>query len=191
MDNEMRFIFRNRDEWRSWLIQNHTKSEGIWVIYYKKHTGKESLSYNEGVEEALCFGWIDSLVKSIDQQMYMQKYTPRRKNSVWSETNRKRVQKMIETGKMTTAGLKMVEVARKNGQWEKAYGQALNSEMPKDLEKALQENPKAKENFYRFAPSHQRIYIHWLNSAKREETRLKRIDKIVTLAEQGKKPGII
>lgn len=191
MDNKDQLMFRNRDEWRSWLEQNHDKSDGIWVIYYKKHTGKESLSYNEGVEEALCFGWIDSQIKSIDSQMYMQKYTPRRKGSVWSETNRKRVQKMTEAGKMKQAGLKMVEIAKNNGQWDKAYGKTPDSEMPGDLKNALEENPKAMENFYKFAPSHQRMYIHWLNSAQREETRFKRIDKIVKLAEQGKKPGII
>lgn len=183
-------FFINRDEWRTWLEQNHDKSDGIWIIYYKKNSGRKSLTYNEGVEEALCFGWIDSLVKSIDQHMYKQKYTPRRKNSVWSDVNRKRVEKMIEEGKMTVSGMKLVQEAKQNGQWDKAYGKNVKHDMPDDLFKALSENKTALENFFRFGPSLQNTYIYWLKRAKRAETREKRIEKIIKLSAENRKPGI-
>jgi uncharacterized protein YdeI (YjbR/CyaY-like superfamily) len=190
MPEQNGLFFSNRDEWRSWLELNHDKSDGIWVIYFKKNSGKKSLGYSEGVEEALCFGWIDSLVKSIDNERYKQKYTPRRKNSVWSEINRKRVEKMVNEGKMTAAGLKMIEEAKQNGHWQRAYGTAIKQEMPEDLIQALLKSKKAHEHFFKFAPGHQNTYIYWLNSAKRRETRLKRIEKIIKLSEENKKPGI-
>jgi uncharacterized protein YdeI (YjbR/CyaY-like superfamily) len=191
MPEQTEFFFKNRSEWRQWLEQNHSKSDGIWVVYFKKHTKKESLSYNEGVEEALCFGWIDSIVKSIDSERYKQKYTPRRNGSVWSDVNRKRVEKMIKEGKMTHAGLKPIEEAKKNGQWEKAYGARIRPEMPEDLLVALQANKIALENFTKFAQSHQTTYIYWLNSAKRTETRNKRIAQIINFSEKNKKPGMM
>ena len=191
MTEQTELYFKNRDEWRKWLEKNHTQSDGIWMVYYKKHTKKESVSYNDAVEEALCFGWIDSLIKSIDGERYKQKYTPRKKNSVWSDLNRKRVGKMIKEGKMTEAGLKLVDEAKKNGRWENAYAMKGKPEMPDDLLNALKKNKKAHENFMKFAPSHQNTYIYWLNSAKREETRKNRIEKIVNLVENNTKPGIM
>ena len=101
MDELERLSFKNRDEWRNWLKDYHNIAKGIWLIYYKKHTKKPSVYYNDAVEEALCFGWIDSLVKRIDDERYMQKYTPRNPNSSWSELNKQRVEKMIAEGKMT------------------------------------------------------------------------------------------
>ncbi len=110
----MNTIFcRNRTEWRSWLEQNHTSESEIWLIYMKKHTKKETVSYNDAVEEALCFGWIDSLVKRIDKESYMQKYTPRKPKSVWSLANKKRLEKMISEKKMTQPGIEMVEIAKR------------------------------------------------------------------------------
>lgn len=183
--------FENRFLWREWLIANHNNSEGIWMVYYKKQSKKKSISYGEAVEEALCFGWIDSRIKSIDNERYMQKYTPRRKNSLWSKVNRERVEKMIQEGKMTAFGMAKVEEAKKNGQWEKAYGARLKPEMPEDLRKALQKNEKAFYNFQNFPASSQTTYIYWLNSAKRPETREKRINNIVQFAFENRKPGII
>ncbi len=185
------FFFKNRQEWRKWLEKNHDKNDGIWVVYYKKHTKKESLSYNEAVEEALCFGWIDSQIKSVDSECYKQKYTPRRKDSVWSLVNKKRVEKMIKEGKMTEYGLKLIEEAKKNGKWDMAYGSRVQQEVPEDLIKALKKKKKAYENFMKFAPSHQTTYIYWLNSAKREETRKKRIEKIIEFSEKNTKPGML
>lgn len=191
MQEQEEFFFADRQEWRKWLNLNHNKSDGIWVVYFKKHVAKPSLKYHKGVEEALCFGWIDSTVKTVDNERYKQKYTPRRKNSVWSEINKNRVGKMIKEKKMTEAGLLLIEEAKKNGQWEKAYGTRKKSEMPTDLKESLSKNKAALENFQRFAPSHQNTYINWLNAAKRDETRKKRIKQIISFAEMNKKPGLI
>jgi uncharacterized protein YdeI (YjbR/CyaY-like superfamily) len=146
MIEQQELFFKNRDEWRDWLEKNYSKSEGIWIVYFKKHTKKETLTYNEGVEEALCFGWIDSIVKSIDNEMYKQRYTPRRKNSVWSEVNKKRVEKLIQEKKMTEAGMKPVEEAKKNGKWAKAYSFKEKPAMPDDLLVELKKDKKAFEN---------------------------------------------
>ena len=114
-------------EWRAWLEHNHSREREIWIGYYKKHTGKKSITYNEAVEEALCFGWIDSLVRKVDENIYMQKYTPRKKTSVWSLTNVRRVEKMNALGKMTPEGLSIVEEAKRNGKWKEAYGEGENA----------------------------------------------------------------
>ena len=127
------FNFKNRDDWRNWLEENFKTEKEIWLIYFKKHTKKLSVSYDEAVEEALCFGWIDSTVKTIDDERYMQKYTPRNENSIWSKVNKKRAEKMLEQDKMTEHGMKLVEVAKKNGNWDKAYSSSDNYDMPKEL----------------------------------------------------------
>jgi len=184
-------LFQNRNEWRNWLEKNHDKYKGVWLIYYKKHTKKESVTYNDGVEEALCFGWIDSIVKTVDNERYTQKYTPRRKNSIWSKINKDRVEKMIKEGKMTIFGMAKVEEAKKNGEWDKAYGMRIKPELPDDLKTELQKNELAWKNFSNFADSYQTTYIYWLNSAKRLETREKRINEIVKLSLENKKPGTL
>jgi len=184
-------FFKNRDEWRKWLTQNHDANDGVWLIYYKKHTGKESVSYNDAVEEALCFGWIDSVIKSIDNERYKQKYTPRRKNSIWSKLNKSRVEKMMEQGLMTEYGLKKIDEAKKNGLWNKAYGSREKPEIPQELLDALEKDKIAKENFMNFANSHQTTYLYWYLSAKRPETRAKRLAQIVEFAHKNQKPGMM
>ena len=189
MTEQEPIIFTDRDEWRAWLEVNHAQAEEIWLGYYKKHTGKKSVKYDEAVEEALCFGWIDSLIKRVDENIYKQKYTPRKKGSVWSIVNKKRVKQMIDTGKMTSAGLKKVEEAKRNGNWASAYGTAKEEEMPDDLLKALKKNKKAFQNFFAFTKSIRNRYISYINAAKREETRQKRILIILENAENNIKPG--
>ena len=117
---------------------------------YEVIRGKESVSYNDAVEEALCFGWIDSVIKSIDNERYKQKYTPRRKNSIWSKLNKSRVEKMMEQGLMTEYGLKKIDEAKKNGLWNKAYGSREKPEIPQELLDALEKDKIAKENFMNF-----------------------------------------
>jgi uncharacterized protein YdeI (YjbR/CyaY-like superfamily) len=182
---------KNRDEWRAWLDKNHSTENKIWLIYYKKHTKKPTVSYNEAVEEALCFGWIDSIVKRIDDETYMQKYTPRKKNSIWSLLNTKRVEKMISEGKMTKVGFDQIDIAKKNGQWGKAYSSQIKSEIPDELVKALKANPVAFNNFNNFSPSNQNNYIGWVISAKRPETIKKRIEFVVERSEKNLKPGMM
>ena len=188
----METIFcKDRNEWRIWLEQNHSSEKEIWLIYYKKHTKKPTVTYNEAVEEALCFGWIDSLVKTIDNETYMQKYTPRKDNSVWSLVNKKRAEKMISEGKMIKAGFDKIEIAKKNGQWEKAYTSQKKIEMPNYLEKELKKNKLAWKNFNNFANSYQNMYIGWVTAAKRPETREKRISIVVERSVKNQKSGMI
>jgi len=191
MDDIIEILFTNREEWRNWLEKNHNKSKGIWMVYYKKHTLKESVNYNDAVEEALCFGWIDSIIKTIDNERYKQKYTSRRKNSVWSKLNKERVTKMIKEGKMTNFGLIKIEEAKKNGAWEKAYSVGTKQELPEDLKTELKKNQIAWQNFQNFAESYQNMYIFWLNNAKRAETREKRIKEIVKRVSENLKLGMV
>ncbi len=182
---------RNRLEWRNWLEKNHSDFNEIWLIYYKKNTKKETISYNDAVEEALCFGWIDSLVKSIDNETYMQKYTPRKPQSVWSLINTKRVEKMIQQNKMTKVGLEMVEIAKNNGQWDKAYSSKTRFDIRKELILALKLEPTAFKNFFNFPPSSQNNYVGWILSAKKEDTKKRRIDFVVERSKKNLKPGMM
>jgi len=183
-------FFETREEWRKWLEFHHDKSDGIWLVYYKKNTRIPSVAYNEAVEEALCFGWIDSKVQTIDELRYRQIFTPRKPRSVWSELNKQRVEMMIEAGKMTPAGLVKIEVAKKNGQWEKSYNWKEPAGLPDDLKTALLQNPQVWENFNRFSKSSQNTYIYWISAAKRAETRQNRISKVVDLSAKNIKPGM-
>ncbi|MFC2104415.1 YdeI family protein [Bacteroidota bacterium] len=182
---------KNRDEWRAWLENNHAFTNEIWLIYYKKHTKKPTVVYDEAVEEALCFGWIDSTVKRIDEEIYMQKYTPRNDKSMWSLVNKKRVEKMIKEKKMTKAGLQKVEIAKKNGQWKKAYTSQQKIEIPEQLKNALKSNKTAWLNFNKFAPSYQNLYSGWVASAKKPKTIEKRISIVVERSEKNEKPGML
>lgn len=181
-------MFPDRDAWRVWLEANHDKSDGIWLAYYKKDTGKASVQYEEAVEEAICFGWIDSQVKTIDDERYMQRYTPRKKSSVWSETNKERVVKMVEQGRMTEYGMAAVLVAQKGGHWDDLTP-VDNLEMPLELETALAANAEAAGKYEHLGPSHQKQYLYWIHSAKTDETRKKRVKKTVKMLVQGKLPG--
>lgn len=182
---------KNREEWRLWLKQNHNSESEIWLIYMKKHTQKETVSYNDAVEEALCFGWIDSLVKSIDKDSYMQKYTPRKPKSVWSLVNKKRVEKMIQEGKMTKPGFEIIEIAKQNGQWNKAYSSKTKLKMPDELLKVLKANPTAFKNFNNFPPSARNNYIGWVLAAKREDTIVRRINFVIEQSEKNLKSGLM
>ncbi len=184
-------IFETRIDWRQWLAENHDNSEGVWMVYYKKHTKKRCVSYNDAVEEALCFGWIDSIVKTVDNEKYKQKYSPRRKNSIWSKLNKSRVDKMIKAGLMTPFGLAKMEEAKKNGQWDKAYETSKMPKMPKEFKQALEKDIEAYTNFMNFAKGYQRDYLIWYISAKRQETKEKRLIQIIERSKQNKKPGML
>ncbi len=173
----------DRITFRQWLKQNHATSKGIWLVYYKKNSGKPSISYPEAVKEALCFGWIDSRVNAINDERYMQVFTPRKAKSVWSALNKKYIAELLEQNLMTEAGLKIIEIAKQNGQWE-SLDKVEALEIPDDLAKAFKKNKTAKTNFEKFAPSSRKLILQWLASAKREETRQKRIEEAVTLAAQ-------
>lgn len=182
---------KTRKEWREWLKGNHHRQEGIWLVYYKKHTGKPRIPYEDAVEEALCFGWIDSIVKRVDEEIYVQKFTPRRKRSLWSKLNRIRALKLIDAGRMTPYGMEKIEEAKKKGTWQDAYTSQKKVEMPEDLKDALGSNKIAESFFNVLSPSYKNRYINWVNFAKREKTRSDRIAKVVEYCTGGIKPGMI
>jgi uncharacterized protein YdeI (YjbR/CyaY-like superfamily) len=182
---------KTRSEWRKWLRKNHDKVNELWLIFYKKETGKPSIDYEEAVEEALCYGWIDSLVKKIDAEKYARKFTPRKKKSMWSEINKKRVRKVIQEDRMTKYGLVKIEVAKKNGSWDKQTKNAeISYETPKDFIVALDKNKKAKSNFDRISSSQKKRFYMWINIAKKEETRERRIKESIELLGKNKELGL-
>ena len=182
---------KNRKQWRNWLTKNHDKeTEGIWLIFYKKNTGQLTLDYEESVEEALCFGWIDSIIKKIDDEKYVRKFTPRKDKSQWSELNKKRTDKMIKEGRMTEIGLAKITEAKKSGIWRQDSRPSISFDLPSEFAEVLASNKKAKENFEGLASSYQKQYIAWITAAKRPETKKKRIIESIALLEQGKKLGI-
>ena len=185
-----KYLFKNRVEWREWLKEHHRSDSEVWLVYYKKHTGKRSIRYDEAVEEALCFSWIDSEVKRIDEEKYMQRYTPRKENSNWSESNKRRIKKLVESGLITHAGLEKVEKAKRDGSWNRLDDIDKELVIPIDLKAALAENPIADEHFEKFSSSNKKQYLWWLKSARKAETREKRIQDIVSRAEENIKPGM-
>lgn len=181
--------------WRKWLKNNHDKKSVIWLIHYKKHTGKPSLAYNEAVEEALCWGWIDSLIRRIDEERYMQKYTPRKPRSTWSKHNVRRVEKMIRSGRMQPAGLELYNYAKDNGllpdmSEDLVKGERIFPEAPEFICDALRENPEAERHFNSLAPSYKLQYLGWIMSARKEETRFRRLKEAIDLLNSGKKLGM-
>jgi len=180
-----------RDEWRSWLESNGTKESVIWLVFYKRHSGKRSLPYSDAVEEALCFGWIDSIIKRFDDERYIQKFTPRKEKSTWSSLNVRRVRDMIKEGRMTDRGLVLFKYAEENGLLpEPAQKLKKDLVIPGFVTNALSENKKAEKHFKTLAPSYKRLYIRWIMNAKREETQIKRVQEMIGLLNEGKKPGL-
>ena len=188
-DNRTLYITKRKD-WRKWLRKNHKAKQEIWLIYFKKHTGKPRIPYDDAVEEALCYGWIDSTVKRIDDERYAQKYTPRRAGSTWSKLNIERAKKMVKQKKMTKTGLVLFRQARS----VKTSRQNIKQKsliIPTDLKDALMKNNKAWENFSKFAKGYKRTYIMYISTAKKNETRMRRIKKIVELAEKNIKSAML
>jgi len=169
--------------WRIWLEQNHTRLKGVWVISYKKNAGKPRFEYDEAVEEALCFGWIDSKPNKLDHERSMLWFAPRKPGTGWSKINKERAERMIAAGLMAPAGLAKIEVARKDGSWNSLDAiEAL--EIPTDLEQALSAYPSAQGNFEAFPRSVKRGILEWISNAKTPVTRAKRIEETARLAGQ-------
>lgn len=192
MKQDKTLYVTNRDDWRQWLKKNHGSQREVWLIYYKKHTGRPTIPYEDSVEEALCYGWIDSILKRIDDQKFVRKFTPRNDRSIWSELNKKRTKKMIEQGRMTKAGLaKFKQAGKQKDKETKDRPAGKRLVIPPDLKKALSTNRKALENFNNFAPGYRRLYIAWITDAKRPETREKRIKQTLKWSAENKKPGMM
>ena len=181
-----------RSEWRRWLSKNHGRvKEGIWLVFHKKATGKPCIDYEAAVEEALCFGWIDSLVRRIDDDTYCRKFTPRKDRSAWSSLNKKRIAKIIKEGRITQFGLAKVDAAKRSGRWNlEPRRPVLKSYVSQELLAALGQNKKAKDAFEKLAPSHQKHFMGWILIAKRPETRAKRVREALALLERAQKLGL-
>ena len=188
MEQEIETFYpKNRQEWRSWLQDNHDKKQNIWLIYYKQKSKIPTVSYSDAVDEALCFGWIDSKAKSIDEVKFMQFFSKRKEKSVWSKINKEKIEMLISSGLMTPAGLAIIEKAKANGSWT-ILDEVEALIIPPDLEEAFSQKLNAKTYFQSLSRTDQRNILQWLVLAKRPETRQKRIDEIVDLAELGQKP---
>ncbi|MBW4417829.1 MAG: YdeI/OmpD-associated family protein [Myxacorys californica WJT36-NPBG1] len=177
----------DRTAWREWLEKNHAISSGIWLVYYKVKSGKPSVRYSEAVKEALCFGWIDSKVKSLNEDCYMQIFTPRKPKSVWSKLNKQYVEELISQGLMTEVGLQKINAAKQDGSWT-TLDQIEALIVPVDLKQALEANEAAKRNFEAFSNSIKKNILIWIASAKRSETRLKRIEQTISSVAQNQNP---
>ena len=177
-------------EWRSWLRVNHDSEMVVWLIFYKKETGTPCIAYDSAVEEALCYGWIDSIIKKIDDKTYARKFTPRKEKSNWSDLNKKRAAKLIKNKRMTKIGLAAITAAKKNGMWERFAPPTNRITMPQDFQKALNNKKIAKQQFEKLAPGYRNQYIMWVSAAKRPDTRERRIKESLELLERGEKLGM-
>ena len=175
----------NREKWRAWLKKHHQSESEVWLIYFKKHTGRPRISYDHAVEEALCFGWIDSIGKRIDEEKFAQKFTPRRDRTKWSALNKGRVRKLIREGRMTESGLAKIDLAIL-GEEPQAKQSKGDLDIPRFIKQALMANTKAWEKFRNLATSQRSAYIRWITDAKKEETRKRRLQETIVRLEQTK-----
>jgi uncharacterized protein YdeI (YjbR/CyaY-like superfamily) len=181
------FSPQNSQEWRKWLEENHIIKNAIWLIYYKKKSKIPSIEYNDAVDQALCFGWIDSKSKPIDDEKYMQFFSKRKPKSVWSKINKNKIERLTAEGQMAQAGLDIIQIAKENGSWF-ILDDAESLIIPQDLSIELEKNPVAQDFFINLSRSNKRNLLQWLVLAKRAETRQNRIKEIVDLANLGRKP---
>ncbi len=181
------FYPKNRQEWREWLRNNHDKKKSVWLIYYKKNSNTPTVSYSDAVDEALCFGWIDSKSKPVDKVKFMQFFSRRKEKSVWSKVNKQKIERLTREELMSESGFAIIEKAKQNGSWT-ILDEVEALIIPADLEKEFQKRRKAKEYFLSLSRSDKRNILQWLVLAKRQETRAKRITEIVELADKNQKP---
>lgn len=179
--------FATAKAWEMWLKKHHAQQPGIWIQFYKKASGVQTITYKEALDVALCYGWIDSLVNKYDAQSYIQKFTPRGPRSIWSQVNTEHVARLIKEGKMTPAGLEKVEAAKQDGRWARAYASPKNVAMPEDFNAALSKNKKAKAFFETLNKANTYGIITRLHFLKRPETRARRIAEFIAMLERGEK----
>ena len=182
------FLAQTVDEWRDWLAEHHDSESEVWLVFYKRHTGVASIDYKDALDEALCFGWIDSLVKRLDDRRYARKFTPRRADSRWSTANRKRYAALKASGRLKPAGLERAPTDRTYGPPPPRL--ELPSKLPPYIEAALRKRPAALRCFEALAPSQRRRYVAWIESAKREETKARRLKEAIRLLAAGKVLGL-
>lgn len=184
LDDRPRFHPETREEWRSWLAEHHATAPGVWLVSWKRSTGRASLPYEDVIEEALCFGWVDSTARTLDGERSMLLMAPRRPTSTWARTNKERVERLLASGLMRPAGIAAVETAKANGSWT-VLDSVEALEVPDDLAAALDAEPGARAAYEGFSPSNRKAILWWVKSAKRPETRQRRIGETARLAAQG------
>jgi len=179
------------EAWKSWLAQNHDREDVVWLVFRKKGKGPVPFDYQSALDEALCMGWVDSLMKRIDEVSYMRKFTPRKPTSTWSERNKERVEQLILQGRMMPAGMKTIEVARGNGMWDKGIElPEVDETLPGALLSAFQDSPLARNQYFGMPTRAQKQFNIWINMAKRAETVRKRVDESINLLEKGEELGL-
>lgn len=179
---------RTLEQWREWLADHHASQPEVWVIFHKRHTGVASLEYRDALDEALCFGWVDSLVKRLDDQRFVRKFTPRRAGSRWSDVNRKRYAELEAAGRMRQPGRERSPTSR--GSAPRPPRLELPSTLPAYIEEALRSHPKASRHFEAMATSQRRRYFAWIDSAKREATKRRRLEEAIRLLSRGEELGL-
>src|SRR5262245_25768743 len=179
--------FANKKKWADWLAKQHTKSAGMWLKLAKKNTGIASVTYEEALDVALCYGWIDGQKGSFDEKYWLQKFTPRGPKSIWSKINTEKVERLIKSGEMMPAGLKAIEAAKTDGRWDAAYASQKNIGVPEDFQAALDKNKKAKAFFDTLKGSERYSFLFRIQTAKKAETRVKRIQQFVEMLERNEK----
>ncbi len=180
-------LFRRQKDWAIWLDKNHAASPGVWLKFAKKASDLQSVSYQEAVEIALCYGWIDGQAKSLDTSSWLQKFVPRGPKSIWSKINREKAQQLIASGQMKLAGLAAVTSAQQDGRWAAAYDSSRTASMPHDFQAALDRNAKAKAFFASLNGRNRYAILHRLQTAKKAETRARRIDQFINMLERNEK----
>ncbi|WP_439131343.1 YdeI/OmpD-associated family protein [Polaribacter sp.] len=190
MNNKEQLYFKNDVEWRNWLSKNYNTSKGIYLVFYKISNSELSMRWEEAVKVALCFGWIDSTVKSLGNGKRQQYFCPRSAKSVWSALNKKYITELKAKKLMHKSGLDIIKIGKQNGSWT-ALDNVEKGVIPKDLKEGFTKNNTAFINYKGFAPSYRKNYLYWLNQAKRETTRQKRITEIIDLCEQNIKSRTI
>jgi uncharacterized protein YdeI (YjbR/CyaY-like superfamily) len=176
---------KTSEQWRKWLAGHHGSESEVWLVFHKRHTGRVSMAYEDAVAEALCFGWVDSLIKRLDDARYARKFTPRKPDSKWSSANRQRYARLKAGGRLMPAGLNR---APNNRTYDKP---ALSvSKVPRYIQAALRKNPTAASHFKNLAPSHRRRYVGWIDSARQQETKMRRLQEAIRLLAAGQKLGL-
>jgi uncharacterized protein YdeI (YjbR/CyaY-like superfamily) len=174
--------------WQAWLQEHGEQDDHVWLLVHKKGVAEPSVTYDEAVEEALCWGWIDGHTKAWDERSYALRFSPRKPGSVWAESNVARVERLIAAGRMRPQGMALVEEAKRRGTWQQASSGRLDV-TPPDLQQALDAEPAAAERWRTWAPSHRRQYVYWVLEAKRPETRARRIAEVVRRSAAALRPG--
>src|SRR5690349_16924950 len=179
--------FASKKEWANWLARQYAKSAGVWLQLAKKDSGIPSVTYEEALDVALCYGWIDGQKKGFDDKYWLQKFTPRGPKSIWSKTNTEKAERLIASREMKPAGLKAIELAKQDGRWENAYEGQKTISVPEDFQAALDKNKKAKEFFATLNSVNRYAILFRIHNAKKPETRAKRIQQFVEMLERGEK----